>query len=53
MFGTLGMPELVIILVIAVFIFGPSRLPEFGRSIGKTLQAFKRAHDEGADDRDG
>ena len=53
MVRTLGMPELVIILALAVFIFGPRRLPEFGRSIGETLQAFKRAHNDGADDRDG
>jgi sec-independent protein translocase protein TatA len=40
------MPELVVILVIALIIFGPRKLPELGRSLGKTLAEFKRTSNE-------
>ena len=40
------MPELLIILVIALIIFGPRKLPELGRSLGKSLGEFKRASNE-------
>jgi sec-independent protein translocase protein TatA len=40
-FGTL-----IIILVIALLLFGPKRLPELGESIGKAINSFKKAHDE-------
>ena len=46
MFGSIGMPELIIIFVIALIIFGPRKLPELGRSLGKSLAEFKRAPNE-------
>jgi sec-independent protein translocase protein TatA len=46
MFGSIGMPELIIILVIALIIFGPRKLPELGRSLGKSIGEFKRASNE-------
>lgn len=46
MFGSLGMPELVIIFVIALIVFGPRKLPELGKSLGKSLAEFKRASND-------
>lgn len=42
----LGFPEIVIIFVVALLIFGPRKLPELGRSLGKGLNEFKRASNE-------
>ena len=44
--GPLGMPELIVIFVIALLVFGPRKLPELGRSLGKSLGEFKRASNE-------
>ena len=46
MLGSIGMPELIIIFVIALIIFGPRKLTELGRSLGKSLAEFKRASNE-------
>jgi sec-independent protein translocase protein TatA len=43
MFGSIGMPELIIILVLALIIFGPRKLPELGKSLGRSLNEFKKA----------
>jgi TatA/E family protein of Tat protein translocase len=43
MFGTLGMPELIVIFVIGLLVFGPRKLPELGRSLGKGIAEFKKA----------
>ena len=44
--GPIGFPELVIIFVVALIVFGPRKLPELGRSLGKGLAEFKRASNE-------
>jgi len=44
--GPIGIQELVLILIIALVFFGPKRLPELGRSLGKTLAEFRRASNE-------
>jgi TatA/E family protein of Tat protein translocase len=46
MLPSLGMPELIIILVIALIIFGPRKLPDLGRSLGKSIGEFRRASNE-------
>lgn len=49
MFG-LGLPEILLILVIALLIFGAARLPEIGRSLGKALSEFKKGTKEFTED---
>ena len=43
MLGSIGTPELLVIFVIALVVFGPRRLPELGRSLGRTIAEFKHA----------
>jgi sec-independent protein translocase protein TatA len=43
MFGKIGFPELILILVIALVVFGPSKLPEIGESLGKSIRQFKNS----------
>jgi sec-independent protein translocase protein TatA len=48
--GNIGLPEIAIVLIIALLVFGPKRLPEMGRSMGKGLREFKDSIS--GDDRD-
>ncbi len=43
MFGKIGFPELILILVIALVVFGPAKLPEIGESLGKSIRQFKKS----------
>ncbi|MBX9975767.1 twin-arginine translocase TatA/TatE family subunit [Bacillus sp. CMF12] len=42
-FGNIGVPGLILIIIIALIIFGPSKLPELGKAAGNTLKEFKNA----------
>ncbi len=44
--GSLGMPEILVILVIALIIFGPRKLPELGKTLGQSLAQFRRASED-------
>jgi len=46
MFGNIGLPEMIFIMVIALLVFGPKKLPEIGRTIGKAIREFKKSTDE-------
>ena len=45
----LGLPEMIVILVIVLVIFGANRLPRLGEGLGKSIQSFKKAMKDGAD----
>jgi sec-independent protein translocase protein TatA len=46
MFASIGPTELILIFVIALLVFGPKKLPEIGRSVGKALREFKKTSEE-------
>ncbi len=46
----IGLPELVVILVIALIIFGPKRLPDLGKNLGKAISGFKKGMTEAAEE---
>lgn len=46
MFGSLGIPELLMIFAVALIVFGPRRLPEIGKTLGKALSEFKKASED-------
>jgi len=43
MFGSIGMPELIVILAVVLLIFGPTRLPDLGKSLGQAIEGLKKA----------
>jgi sec-independent protein translocase protein TatA len=51
--GNIGLPEILVVLVIALIIFGPKRLPELGRSLGRGIREFRSSiSGSGDDDKD-
>ncbi|MGE5277826.1 MAG: twin-arginine translocase TatA/TatE family subunit [Acidobacteriota bacterium] len=52
MFGSLGVPELLIILLIVIIIFGAGKLPQLGRGLGEGLRNFKDSVKSGEDEKD-
>jgi sec-independent protein translocase protein TatA len=48
----MGVPELLVILVVVLVIFGPKNLPKLGSALGKTVKNVREGMDEGADDKD-
>ena len=46
MIGSLGLPEMILLFVLALIIFGPRRLPEIGRTLGKAMGEFRKASNQ-------
>ena len=51
MFGSLVMPELIVIFVVALVVFGPSKLPELGKSLGEAIRGFRKSVSEADKDK--
>lgn len=43
MLGNIGLPSFILLFIVALIVFGPSKLPEIGKSVGQTLSEFKNA----------
>ncbi len=52
MFGSLGMPELLVILVIVIFVFGVNKIPQLGKGLGEGIKNFKSALRAGQEEPD-
>ena len=52
MFGPIGWPEIILVLIIALLLFGAKRLPEIGRSMGKAIKEFKKSFKDVTDELD-
>ncbi len=52
MFGPIGWPEIIGILIVALLLFGAKRLPEIGRSMGKAIKEFKKSFKDVTDELD-
>ncbi|KGX83296.1 twin-arginine translocase TatA/TatE family subunit [Pontibacillus marinus] len=52
MLSSIGIPGLILILVIALIVFGPSKLPEIGKAVGSSLREFKKATNDIVNDSD-
>ncbi len=50
--GSIGVPSLILILIVALLIFGPSKLPEIGKAFGQTLKEFKQSTNDLMSDND-
>jgi sec-independent protein translocase protein TatA len=46
MFGSIGMPELIVIFIVILLIFGPTKLPDLGKSLGEAIRGLKKAMNE-------
>jgi len=49
--GGIGFPEMMVVLVIALIIFGPSKLPKLGEGLGKAIKSFKQGMREGVEEK--
>ena len=47
--GPIGFPEMILIFVVALLIFGPKKLPELGKGLGEAIRGFKKAFNEEAE----